>query len=69
MFADVQADLAAMAELLLYERGIITKEKAYELADSKGLSDEEKQILADILDPVVPESTEETPEEETSEEE
>ena len=58
----------------LYERGIITKEKAYELADSKGLSDEEKQILADILDPVVPEPTpEEEPteenEEETSEEE
>lgn len=53
----------------LYERGIITKEKAYELADSKGLSDEEKQILAEILDPVVPEPTEETPEEETSEEE
>lgn len=48
----------------LYERGIITKEKAYELADSKGLSDEEKQILADILDPVVPEPTEETSEEE-----
>ena len=69
------------AIIRLYERGLITKEKAYELGESKGLSEDEKQILADILDPkpiieevpveetVIPEPEEEIEsEEEVSEE-
>ena len=69
------------AIIRLYERGLITKEKAYELAESKGLSEEEIKMLADILDPkpiieevpveeaVIPEPEEEIEsEEEVSEE-
>lgn len=68
------------AIIRLYERGLITKEKAYELGESKGLSEDEKQILADILDPkpvieeapveeaVIPEPEEEIEPEEVSEE-
>lgn len=38
------------AIIRLYERGLITKEKAYELAEAKGLSEEEIKALAKAVD-------------------
>lgn len=38
------------AIIRLYERGLITKEKAYELAEAKGLSEEETKALAKVVD-------------------